>query len=176
MGMVKDANRVGTSARRDQVRRLIAGGGIHTQGELVAALAARGIDVTQATISRDLAGLGVVRGFRGGRLTYLLPDDMTDGAGAAQARLRRLLADLPLTVAEAAPLVICTTSPGGANAIASAIDLSNWPDVIGTIAGDDTIFIACRDVNAVRRVRERIDAVLAEAAERATASTAGDVS
>src|SRR5918992_1682075 len=122
--------RMGTLERRDQVRRLIAAGGVHTQAELVSALAARGVDVTQATVSRDLAGLGGVRGFRGGRLTYLLPDDMTDGAGAAEARLRRLLADLPLTVAETAPLVVLRTSPGAANAIASSIDLSAWNEVV----------------------------------------------
>jgi transcriptional regulator of arginine metabolism len=153
---------MGTLERRDQVRRLIAAGGIHTQGELVAALSENGVEVTQATISRDLAGLGVVRGFRGGRLTYLLPDDITDGAGAAQARLRRLLADLPLSIAETAPLVVLRTSPGAANAIASSIDLSQWDDVVGTIAGDDTIFVACRDATGMRRFRARLERIMAE--------------
>jgi len=154
---------MGTIERRDHVRRLIAAGGVHTQAELVAALRGRGVEVTQATISRDLAGLGVVRGFRGGRLTYLLPDDMTDGAGAAEGRLRRLLADLPLTIAETAPLVVLRTSPGGANAIASAIDLSQWADVVGTIAGDDTIFVACTDAVAMRRFRARLAAFIGHA-------------
>jgi transcriptional regulator of arginine metabolism len=153
---------MGTLERRDQVRRLIAAGGIHTQADLVAALSAGGVGVTQATISRDLAGLGVVRGFRGGRLTYLLPDDITDGAGAAEARLRRLLADLPLSIGETAPLVVLRTSPGAANAIASSIDLSQWDDVVGTIAGDDTIFVACRDANGMGRFRTRLERILAE--------------
>ncbi|MEO7295295.1 MAG: arginine repressor [Candidatus Limnocylindria bacterium] len=152
-----------TIERRDRVRRLIAAGGIHTQAELVAALRRSGVEVTQATVSRDLAGLGVVRGFRGGRLTYLLPDDMTDGAGAAEGRLRRLLADLPLTIAETAPFVVLRTSPGGANAIASAIDLSHWTDVVGTIAGDDTIFVACTDAAAMRRFRGRLEAFIGAA-------------
>jgi transcriptional regulator of arginine metabolism len=164
---------MGTTERRDQVRRLIAAGGVHTQGELVAALAARGVEVTQATISRDLAGLGVVRGFRGGRHTYLLPDDMTDGTGAAQARLRRLLADLPLQIAETAPLVVLRTSPGAANAIASSIDLSQWGDVVGTIAGDDTIFVACTDASAMRRFRTRLERMLAEVAPTASVSNGG---
>ena len=159
---------MGTLERRDQVRRLIAAGGVHTQAELVTALAARGMEVTQATVSRDLAGLGVVRGFRGGRLTYLLPDDMTDGAGAAEARLRRLLADLPLTVAETAPLVVLRTSPGAANAIASSIDLSAWSEVVGTIAGDDTIFVACHDAIAMRSLRARLEAILADTAAAAS--------
>ena len=165
---------MGTTDRRDQVRRLIAAGGVHTQGELVAALRARGVDVTQATISRDLAGLGVVRGFRGGRLTYLLPDDVSDGAGAAESRLRRLLADLPLTIAEASPLVVLRTSPGGANAIASAIDLSQWEDVVGTIAGDDTIFVACADAAAMRRFRERLEAFIGQASTAVSSGAGGE--
>ena len=164
---------MGTIERRDQVRRLIAAGGVHTQGELVAALAQRGVEVTQATVSRDLAGLGVVRGFRGGRHTYLLPDDMTDGTGAAQARLRRLLADLPLAIAEAAPLVVLRTSPGAANAIASSIDLSQWGDVVGTIAGDDTIFVACTDASAMRRFRARLERILDEIGAPASAAAGG---
>ncbi|MDQ4036208.1 MAG: arginine repressor [Chloroflexota bacterium] len=165
--------RVGTIERRDQVRRLIAAGGVHTQAELVAALRARGVEVTQATVSRDLAGLGVVRGFRGGRLTYLLPDDRTDGAAASEGRLRRLLADLPLTIGEAPPLVVLRTSPGGANAIASAIDLSQWEDVVGTIAGDDTIFVACTDADAIRRFRGRLEAFIGQASAGLASSVGG---
>jgi len=164
---------MGTIERRDQVRRLIAAGGVHTQAELVAALREREVEVTQATISRDLAGLGVVRGFRGGRLTYLLPDDRTDGTGAAEGRLRRLLTDLPLSVAETAPLVVLRTSPGGANAIASAIDLSQWADVVGTIAGDDTIFVACTDAAAMRRFRARLEAFIGLASATVAAGAGG---
>lgn len=161
----------GTVERRNLVRRLIASGGIHTQAELVAQLASAGFDVTQATVSRDLASLGVVRGIRGGRHTYLLPDDVTDQPAMAAARLRRLLADLPLTIAETAPLLVLRTSPGAANAIASSIDLSSWEDVVGTIAGDDTIFVACPDRGAMRRVRERLDAILAEVRDTAASAT-----
>lgn len=164
---------MGTLERRDQVRRLIASGGIHTQADLVSALAAGGVDVTQATISRDLAGLGVVRGVRGGRLTYLLPDDISDGTGAAEARLRRLLADLPLSIGEAPPLVVLRTSPGAANAIASSIDLSQWEDVVGTIAGDDTIFVACGDAPGMRRFRTRLERILSEVASTTRIATGG---
>lgn len=157
-----------SNQRRDVVRRLIAGGGAHTQSELVAALAERGIEVTQATVSRDLTMLGVVRGVRGGRLTYLLPDDLADQPGAAEARLRRLFADLPLTIVETAPLLILRTSPGAANAIASAIDLSSWDDVLGTIAGDDTIFIACGDRGGLNRVRRRLESMRAAASHAGT--------
>lgn len=157
--------------RREQVRRLIAGGGVHGQADLVAELAAQGIEVTQATISRDLAALGVVRGMRGGRLTYLLPDDVAEQpTAAAEARLRRLLADLPLTIAEAEPLVVLRTAPGAANAIASALDLSQWPEVVGTVAGDDTIFVACSDQAAMHRLRKHLEAIRASSGSQSTPS------
>lgn len=146
--------------RRETLRRLIAGGGVHTQADLVANLAEEGVEVTQATISRDLAALGVVRGLRGGRMTYLLPDDIAETpAVTAERRLRRLLSDLPLDIATVPPLVVLHTAPGSANAIASALDLSRWPGVVGTVAGDDTIFVACSDAHAIDRVAARLEAL-----------------
>jgi transcriptional regulator of arginine metabolism len=146
--------------RRETLRRLIASGGVHTQADLVANLAEEGVDETQATISRDLAALGVVRGLRGGRMTYLLPDDIAETpAAAAQRRLRRLLSDLPLDIAAVPPLLVLHTAPGSANAIASALDLSRWPEVVGTVAGDDTIFVACADARAIETLHARLEAL-----------------
>ena len=149
-------------ARRQLIRRLIATGEIHSQDQIVAELAQRKIKVTQATISRDFAELGVVRGVRYGQPLYLASDDMPANRdpGAAD-RLRRLLLDLPLTIDEASPLLILRTSPGGANAIARAVDLLPLDGVVGTIAGDDTIFLACRDRNALRRLRAQFEALRA---------------
>jgi transcriptional regulator of arginine metabolism len=154
-----------SDGRRDIVRRLIAGGGMHTQADLVANLANEGVEVTQATISRDLAALGVVRGLRGGRMTYLLPDDIAETpAAAAQARLRRLLGDLPLEIVAVPPLLVLHTAPGSANAIASALDLSRWTEVAGTVAGDDTIFVACPDSKALERLQARLESMTGTAA------------
>lgn len=163
-----------SGARRDIVRRLIAGGGVHTQADLVAHLADEGVGVTQATISRDLAALGVVRAMRGGRMTYVLPDDIAETpAAAAQARLRRLLSDLPLEIASAPPLLVLHTAPGSANAIASALDLSRWSEVVGTVAGDDTIFVACADAAAILRTRRRLEILVgSEPTASETGSTA----
>ncbi|MEP7082187.1 MAG: arginine repressor [Chloroflexota bacterium] len=149
-------------ARRQLIRRLIATGEIHSQDQIVAELAQRAVKVTQATISRDFAELGVVRGVRNGQPVYLASDDLPSNRdpGAAD-RLRRLLLDLPLTIDEASPLLILRTSPGGANAIARAVDLLPLDGVVGTIAGDDTIFIACRDRNALRRLRAQFEALRA---------------
>jgi transcriptional regulator of arginine metabolism len=149
-------------ARRQLIRRLIATGEIHSQEQIVTELARRGITVTQATISRDLAELGVVRGVRRGAPVYLANDDLpgSHDPGAID-RLRRLLLDLPLTIDEAAPLLILRTSPGAANAIARAVDLLPLDGIAGTLAGDDTIFIACRDRDALRRIRSQFEALRA---------------
>ncbi|MEO8511286.1 MAG: arginine repressor [Chloroflexota bacterium] len=150
------------SRRRELVRQLVASGRFRSQGEIVAALEERGVTATQATVSRDLASLGAMRGTRAGSTAYLLPDDVITRPDLPQPdRLERLLRDLPLLVDEAPPLLVLRTSPGGAQAIASAIDLSYLPGVVGTVAGDDTIFIACRDAQAVRQLRERIESVRA---------------
>jgi transcriptional regulator of arginine metabolism len=148
--------------RRELVRQLVATGRFRSQGEIVAALEERGVTATQATVSRDLASLGAMRGMRAGGTAYLLPDDIVTRPDLPQShRLERLLHDLPLLVDEAPPLLVLRTSPGGAQAIASAIDLSFLPGVVGTVAGDDTIFIACRDARAVRQLREHIESVRA---------------
>jgi len=149
-------------ARRQFIRRLVATGEVHSQEQVVAELARRGVKVTQATVSRDFAELGVVRGVRAGAPVYLASDDLpiARDPGAAD-RLRRLLLDLPLTIDEAPPLLVLRTSPGGANAIARAVDLLPLDGVVGTLAGDDTIFIACRDRETLRRLRSQFEALRA---------------
>jgi len=149
-------------ARRQLIRRLIATGEIHSQEQVVAELARRGIPVTQATVSRDFAELGVVRGVRNGSPVYLAADDLPSARDpGAVDRLRRLLLDLPLTIDEAPPLLVLRTSPGGANAIARAVDLLPLDGIVGTLAGDDTIFIACRDRDTLRRLRTQFEALRA---------------
>lgn len=146
--------------RRELVRQLIGSGRIGSQAELVRELESHGVRVTQATVSRDLAALGVVRGAGTGGRRYLLPDDVAErGDPQAPDRLRRLLADLPLAIDEAAPLLVLRTAPGAAHAIASAIDFSFLPGVVGTVAGDDTIFVACRSRDDLRRLRDHLATV-----------------
>jgi transcriptional regulator of arginine metabolism len=94
---------------------------------------------------------------RGGTPRYLLPDDVAERTEFdASERLRRLLADLPLAIDEAPPLLVLRTAPGAAHAIASALDLSFLPEVVGTVAGDDTIFVACRGRASLRRLRSTL--------------------
>jgi transcriptional regulator of arginine metabolism len=156
--------------RQELIRQLLAAGPVRSQHALQAALAEHGVDVNQATISRDLAALGVVRGSRGGGPAYLLPDDVAEApAAAAAARLRRLLVDLPLEIDMAPPFLVLRTTPGAANAIASSLDLAHHADVVGTVAGDDTIFVACRGRAAMSRVRDYLTALRAQGAPAPTA-------
>jgi transcriptional regulator of arginine metabolism len=149
--------------RRELVRQMVASGRIHSQAQLVEELTGYGMAVTQATVSRDLAALGVVRGMRGGTPRYLLPDDVAERTERtnydASERLRRLLADLPLAIDEAPPLLVLRTAPGAAHAIASALDMSFLPGVVGSVAGDDTIFVACRGRQSLRRLRSTLGAL-----------------
>ena len=129
--------------RQEAILSLIARHQIATQEELVERLERVGIHTTQATVSRDIAELGLVR-LGGPESHYVKPDEGLGAASPAgrEDRLRRLLRDLPLTVRRGQGIAVLTTTPGSANSLASAIDAAAWPEVIGTIAGDDTIFAA----------------------------------
>ncbi|HEU0189998.1 MAG TPA: arginine repressor [Mycobacterium sp.] len=122
---------------------------IHSQTELAALLAADGIEVTQATLSRDLEELGAVklRGVNGGVGVYVVPEDGSPvrGVSGGTGRLSRLLGELLVSTDASANLAVLRTPPGAADYLASAIDRAALPYVAGTIAGDDTIFVAARD-------------------------------
>ncbi len=132
--------------RRAQIRELIAARPIATQGELRAQLARRGYVVTQATLSRDLAQLGARRSAQpDGGTAYELPD--------APARLR--LPDLVQSIDDNGTVVVIHTAPGAAQAVASSLDRAKPADILGTIAGDDAIFIApARGVQTSRLTRQ----------------------
>ena len=126
---------------------------VRSQLELAALLAAEGVVVTQATLSRDLVELGAVKvRHPGGGLVYAVPGeggDRTPRAGVAaevlDARLARLCEELLVTAEASANLVVLRTPPGAAQFLASAIDHSVLPAVLGTIAGDDTVLVVARD-------------------------------
>lgn len=113
---------------------------VGSQEELVARLGLAGLAATQATVSRDLDELGAVKLRRDGAIRYILPDQAEPGHSAAM--LDRLLADWVTDIIEANGLVVVRTPPGSANLVANALDAATLEGVVGTIAGDDTIFIA----------------------------------
>lgn len=127
------------AARQDAIRRIIRTTAVSTQEELGELLASEGFDVTQATLSRDLAQLGAMR--------VSLPEGGTVyGLESAppppnEARLREL-AEMVLDINDNDVLVVIKTPPAAAATVAAAIDASRLPENLGTIAGDDTIFIA----------------------------------
>ena len=116
---------------------------VGSQEDVVARLALAGLAATQATVSRDLDELGAVKIRRDGAIRYIIPDAVDPGHAAA--RLDRLLAEWVDAIIPAGNLLVVLTPPGSANLIASALDAGQLSDIAGTIAGDDTIFVALAD-------------------------------
>ena len=131
-------SKVGRQAR---IADWLRAGTVHSQEEVVARLADEGLAATQATVSRDFDELGAVRAKGPGGVRYRLPES----PDVAARRLDRLLADWVLAMVPAGPLLVLRTPPGSANLVASALDGAMLAEVAGTIAGDDTIFVALAD-------------------------------
>ncbi|MEI2731403.1 MAG: arginine repressor [Dermatophilaceae bacterium] len=129
-------------ARQARVAELIDERPIRSQSELLGLLSDEGIDVTQATLSRDLVRLGAVKVREGRTLVYAIPTGGPNTRGGdTSERLRRVAEELLFTAEASDNLVVLRTPPGGANHLASAIDQARLPHVLGTIAGDDTILV-----------------------------------
>ena len=144
--------------RQRAIRDLVDQRPIRTQQELAAALRERGFRATQATVSRDVAELGLAKARRGPARAYVLPPRLIDAETSGEDRLRRLLADLPVELREAGLLLVLRTLPGSAHAIAAALDRARWPEVAGSVAGDDTVFVAFSDRRALRLTKTRLQA------------------
>jgi transcriptional regulator of arginine metabolism len=150
------------TARQSRIAAAIAAEPVRSQSELARLLAADGLVVTQATLSRDLEEMGAakVRHPSGGTV-YALGDEapgpvlraLTD---ASEVRVSRLAAELLVSVEASANLVVARTPPGGANLLASAIDRAGMTDVLGTIAGDDTVLLIARDPRGGAKVAEKL--------------------
>jgi transcriptional regulator of arginine metabolism len=132
-------------ARQARIADLVARRPVRSQSELARLLAADGLVVTQATLSRDLEELGASKVRDGtGALRYAVD---ADGARASEDRLARTLADLLESAEPSGNLVVIRTPPGAANFLASALDRAGHPDVLGTVAGDDTVLVVTRRAN-----------------------------
>lgn len=130
---------------------------VGSQEEIVARLSLAGIGATQATVSRDLLELGAIKLKRDGSIRYVMPDQVDPGHAAA--KLDRLLGEWVDAIIPAGNLLVLKTPPGSANLVANALDAAGLDEVAGTIAGDDTIFVAlCEGVNpdaAARLLQQR---------------------
>jgi transcriptional regulator of arginine metabolism len=155
------------NARHQLIVELLGAHEVRSQPELLELLVARGVQVTQATLSRDLVELDAVRvRAQSGSLVYAVPGEGGDRRPAAPGetaasghRLGRLLAELMVSADESANLVVLRTPPGAAQFLASAMDKVEYPDVLGTIAGDDTVLVMSRDPQGGAEIVRRLMAL-----------------
>ena len=136
--------------RQRTVLDLISNSPIGSQEELVELLHELGFDVTQATVSRDAAELGLVKVPRGDRHVYATPESAATG-NSYDARLRRLLEDIPVRIGRSGLSLVLLATPGSAGAIAQAIDQSSLTDQVGTLAGDNTLLVLFETEAALER-------------------------
>ncbi len=143
----------GKAARHRAIERIVASAAVRTQEELQARLGSDGIRVSQSTLSRDIREIGLVkRPGPGGETMYALPS-----SGGREARaLGRLLPDLLLGVEPAGQLVVVRTLVGAAQPVAAALDAAGWPEVAGTVAGDDTVLVVLRSPRGAMDVADRL--------------------
>jgi len=149
-------------AKRDRqraIREIVAGESVGSQQELADRLAARGFAVTQATVSRDIAELGLAKAWRGERHLYVLADDLPRPTGGTDERLRRILADIPVAIGRSGLILVLTGSPGTASVIAQAIDESTLTEQVGTVAGDNTLIVLFANEPALERWFARFTAL-----------------
>lgn len=147
--------------RHERITRLIQEQTIYSQQELQELLAKSGIEVTQATLSRDLAALGVLKGAGG----YVMPGGPNASAAAApgesaEALLQRTLRREMRGIDVGGNLVVIRTAVGHANVLAVELDRARPTEVLGSIAGDDTIFLATRSGNAATRLAKRLQTLV----------------
>jgi transcriptional regulator of arginine metabolism len=151
------------AGRQARIVDLVSRRAVHSQTELAALLASEGIEVTQATLSRDLDELGAVklRGVNGGAPVYVIPDDGSPVRAVAggTSRLSRLLSELLVSADASGNLAVLRTPPGAAHFVASALDRAALPEVVGTVAGDDTILVVAREPLTGNQLAHRIEAL-----------------
>lgn len=160
------------AARQARIVELLKNQPIRSQLELRSILADEGIDVTQATLSRDLDDLAAVKvADPVGAIVYAVPGEGGDPTARPPdmetitgARLARVAEDLVVSVDHSGNIVVLRTPPGAAQYLASTIDHTVLPTVIGTVAGDDTVLLITRDVDGGQEVAERILSLIANRA------------
>jgi transcriptional regulator of arginine metabolism len=145
--------------RQQAIRDLLEQRPIRTQQELVAALRERGLRATQATVSRDVAELGLAKVMRGDRSVYVVPESIGAKRPPSDERLRRILSDIPVTVGRSGLIVVLNGQPGTANVIAQAIEESTLEGFVGTVAGDNTLIVLFPDEPTLLSWLDRFDAI-----------------
>jgi transcriptional regulator of arginine metabolism len=148
----------GTAKRERQrtIRELVARESVGSQQELAQRLRERGFEATQATVSRDIAELGLVKVVRADRHVYVERQDLAPPPPrASDDRLRRILTDVPITAGRSGLILVLTGTPGTASVVAQAIDESTLTEQEGTLAGDNTLLVLFADEARLERWLER---------------------
>jgi transcriptional regulator of arginine metabolism len=135
--------------RRIAIAKLLREHAIERQSELVELLRAAGFNATQSSVSRDLKDMGAVKLKNG----YSLPEDESDGNGDSLQQVAEFVREIR---AAGANLIVITTAIGAAQRVAVTLDRIHWPEIVGTLSGDDTIFIATTTAAQQRRLRARL--------------------
>ena len=138
--------------RHTAIRELLGQSAVGNQDELRRRLAARGFHVTQATLSRDIHELRLSKGPNGYALPAEPDEDDEDLPG-----IREMLRSFGMEVRQAVNLLVLVTTTGSAQPVAAGIDYEDWPEVVGTIAGDDTVLIICADERRSATLKARIE-------------------
>ena len=148
--------RLGKAQRQHLIVRLVEDGVVHNQAQLVDLLAAEGVSATQATVSRDLDDLGAIKvRVPGGESAYAIPE-LPKEQVAPEDHLRRVFGDWVVEVASSANLVVLRTPPGSAHVVGSALDRAGLAEVLGTVAGDDTLIVVVAEEVGGAEVARRL--------------------
>ena len=145
MSETDDGGRVTKTQRQHRISRMLEQQDVTNQSQLVELLATDGVRATQATVSRDLDDLGAIKvRVRGGEPVYAIPELPTEQV-APEDHLRRVLGDWVVEVASSGPVVVLRTPPGSAHVVGSALDRADLPEIVGTVAGDDTLIVVASE-------------------------------
>ncbi|MGA9245073.1 MAG: ArgR family transcriptional regulator [Silvibacterium sp.] len=142
--------------RHNAIRELVASASVTSQDELRRKLVRRGFDVTQATLSRDIHEMRLYKGPNG----YALPNGVDAEEDDDMPSIHEVLESFGLKVKQAQNQLVLITTNGGAQPVALAIDHEDWEEVVGTIAGDDTILIICPDQKRASTLRARLEEMI----------------
>ncbi len=140
--------------RQNVILEIISSQNIETQNQLRKELLKRGIDSTQATLSRDIKDLRLIKELVGGRYRYTIPSQAS--SAEYSDRLRKIFREGVVSCDTAMNLIVLKTLPGLAQAASSAMDGMDIPSLVGTVAGDDTVFMAMRDVKSAEAFCEEV--------------------
>lgn len=144
--------------RHARIKEIIENTIVETQEDLAEALRKQNIEVTQATVSRDIKELMLIKIPTGdGRYRYAYP--MEKNVIFSKSRMSRMFQDSVIGLNFSENIIVIKTLPGTANAVASTLDYAKWPEIIGTVAGDDNILVVVKPIDAVSEVLKKLESL-----------------